>query len=248
MGGLTHRGRALFRLAGIQASWSYERMQGVGLGHALEPLLEDTLRGDGTRSRAALARATGFFNANPYLAAAAAGAEARVEADGVPGPQIERLRTALCGPLGALGDRLFWTGLVPALASAAIAAVALGAGLWPIVVFVVLHNLLRTGLGLWLLQLGWDSGLHLGGAINASFLPRAGTVVERLAAFLGGAALPIAAVWLFRGSAMRADLAGVAVLMVGLLLLRRVAGARTSALMLTLVVGAAVIIWQWGTA
>jgi hypothetical protein len=61
-------------------------------------------------------------------------------------------------------------------------------------------------------------------------------------------ALPIAAVWLFRGSAMRADLAGVAVLMVGLLLLRRVAGARTSALMLTLAVGAAIILWQWGTA
>ena len=30
-----------------------------------------------------------------------------------PAPQIARLRTALCSPLGALGDELFWAGLVP---------------------------------------------------------------------------------------------------------------------------------------
>ena len=46
---------------------------------------------------------------------------------GVPGAQIQRLRTALCSPLGALGDQLFWAGLVPVLMAARWSAVALGA-------------------------------------------------------------------------------------------------------------------------
>jgi len=244
---LTGRVSALLRLTGIQATWSYERMQGVGLGSAAEPLLRGLFGGDGPRYREALGRATGFFNANPYLASAAVGAEARAEADGVPGPQIERLRTALCGPLGSLGDRLFWTGLVPALASAAIVGVALGFGVWPVLAFVLIHNLLRGGLSVWLLELGWQHGIGIGAAISGSVLPRASTVVGRAAAYLGAAMLPIAGTWLLRGAG-RGDLLGVIGLMAGLLVLRRLAGSRGSALMLTLAAAVSVILWHWGTA
>ena len=111
------RTRALIRLLGVQAAWNYERMQGTGMGHAAEPVLRAAFADDRARYRESLGRASAFFNANPYLAAAAVGAEARAEADGAPGPQVERLRIALCGPLGSLGDRLFWTGLVPGLAA-----------------------------------------------------------------------------------------------------------------------------------
>jgi mannose/fructose/N-acetylgalactosamine-specific phosphotransferase system component IID len=244
---LRGRTRALLRLISIQSTWSYERMQGVGLGYGAEPLLRGLFGRDGPRYREALGRATGFFNANPYLAAAAVGAEARAEADGTPGPQIERLRTALCGPLGSLGDRLFWTGLVPALASAAIAAVALGSGVWPVLAFVLVHNLIRGGLGIWLLELGWQHGIGIGAAISASLLPRASTAVGRAAAVLGAAALPIAGTWLLRGAG-RGELVGVIALMVGLLLLRRLAGSRGSALTLTLAAAGCVIFWHWGTA
>jgi mannose/fructose/N-acetylgalactosamine-specific phosphotransferase system component IID len=34
------RVRALIRLAALQASWTYERMQGIGIAVAMEPLLE----------------------------------------------------------------------------------------------------------------------------------------------------------------------------------------------------------------
>ena len=33
------RGRTFLRLAALQASWTYERMQGVGIAFAMEPLL-----------------------------------------------------------------------------------------------------------------------------------------------------------------------------------------------------------------
>ena len=244
---LTGRIRTLLRLTSIQATWSYDRMQGVGLGYGAEPLLRGLFGGDGPRYREALGRASGFFNANPYLAPAAVGAEARAEADGIPGPQIERLRTALCGPLGSLGDRLFWTGLVPALASAAVAGVALGSGVWAVLVFVLVHNLVRGVLSIWLLELGWRHGVGIGGAISMSLLPRACTVLGRSAAFLGAAVLPIAGTWLLRGVGRR-ELVGVIALMIGLLVLRRLVGSRGSALMLTLAAAGCVILWHWGTA
>ena len=61
------------------------------------------------------------------LAGIALGATVRAEYDAAPGEQVSRLRIALCGPLGALGDSLFWVGLLPATLGVAMIAVALGA-------------------------------------------------------------------------------------------------------------------------
>jgi mannose/fructose/N-acetylgalactosamine-specific phosphotransferase system component IID len=247
MARLTGRFRALLRLLSLQASWTYERMQGVGVGFAVEPLLRPLGGSGDPRHREALGRATGFFNANPFLAPAAVGAEARAELDGTPGPQVERLRTALCGPLGSLGDRLFWTGLVPALASATIASVALGAGVWPVLAFVVVHNVIRFGVGAWMLDLGWRHGLRVGAAISGSVLPRASTLAGLAAAALGALALPLAADWLM-GDETRREVLGVLVLMVILLAARRIAGHRASASTLTLALAAGVLLWHWSTA
>lgn len=239
------RTRALIRLLGVQASWNYERMQGTGVGHAAEPVLRAAFDRDTDRYRETLGRASAFFNANPYLAAAAVGAETRAEVDGVPGPQVDRLRTALCGPLGSLGDRLFWTGLVPALASAAIAGVALGFGWWPVLGFVVVHNAIRLAIGPWLLGLGWRHGVQVGGAILKSPLPRASVLAGHLAAVLGGIAIPLIA-RRFLADTGPMDLIGFGALVAGALVVRKVAGPRLSALPLTLTAAFAVLLWQWG--
>ena len=237
--------RALIRLLGIQAAWNYERMQGTGMGHAAEPVLRAAFPDDAARYRETLARASAFFNANPYLAAAAVGAEARAEVDGVPGPQVERLRTALCGPLGSLGDRLFWTGLVPALASTTVAGVALGLGWWPVLGFLIVHNVIRLLLGPWLLRLGWEHGVQVGGAILRSPLPQASVLAGHLAALLGGLVVPLVA-RRFLADTGPMDLVGVSVLVTGALVVRKVAGPRLSALPLTLTAAFAVLLWHWG--
>jgi mannose/fructose/N-acetylgalactosamine-specific phosphotransferase system component IID len=242
---LTGRGRALARLLGVQATWNYERMQGIGMGHAADPLLRGLFDGDPERYRAALARAAGFFNANPYLAAAALGAEIRAEVDRVPPERVERLRTVLSGPLGALGDRLFWSGLVPALASAALALVLLGAGPWPVLGFLVVHNSIRLFLAPWLLRLGWEHGLNVGGALGRSALPRVSVLAEEAAAFAGALAIPLVA-RRFLAGADRDAVIGVVALVIAALLLRRKAAAGVSPVGLTLVVGAGVILWHWG--
>ncbi|HTD63012.1 MAG TPA: PTS system mannose/fructose/sorbose family transporter subunit IID, partial [Gemmatimonadaceae bacterium] len=95
------------RLLAVQGSWNYELLMGNGIAFAAEPglrLLPET------EYREALAREGRYFNCHPYLASVAVGSLVRAELEHVPGPKIERFRTALCGPLGSVGDRLIWAG------------------------------------------------------------------------------------------------------------------------------------------
>jgi len=120
-------GAALLRSFSIQGSWSLDRLQGIGFAVSIEPLLRLLPGGrNGIRYRAALGRATGYFNAHPFLAGLAVGAVARADRDDLPQPQVDRLRAALKGPLGALGDRLVWAGVLPLASAAGILGVAAG--------------------------------------------------------------------------------------------------------------------------
>jgi len=193
------------RLFGLQAAFSYERMMGVGFGHAVEPLLR-TLRGRGeggdARYREALARESRFFNGHPYLASVAIGAAARAEVDGEPPERIERLRQALCGPIGALGDRLVWAGWLPACSAIGLILLALGAQGWSVVVFLVLYNVVHVGLRVWGLRAGWRAGMRVAPTLSAPVLRRGLEVVGPLAAFAIGAALPAVLVWAARGAGL----------------------------------------------
>jgi mannose/fructose/N-acetylgalactosamine-specific phosphotransferase system component IID len=186
--------RAGFRLLTVQACFNYERMLGVGLGYATEPLLRQLPGGpDGAPYREALQRSTRYFNAHPYLVGLAAGAMARAEHDTVPGPQIERLRTALLGPLGAVGDRLVWAGTLPAasavgLALSADARAGLGAA-----ALLTLYNVPHVILRVWGLVAGWRYGLRLARALGTPALLWALRLMGPIAAVAVGCALPLVA-------------------------------------------------------
>ncbi|HKV74487.1 MAG TPA: PTS system mannose/fructose/sorbose family transporter subunit IID [Gemmatimonadales bacterium] len=192
--------RALARLLMLQATWNFERMQGVGMGYAALPLLEDLARDDKARHADAVARSAEFFNCHPYLAGIALGATVRAEYDGVPGQQVLRLRTALCGPLGALGDRLFWTGVVPSAMAAACLALTQGAGPAAIVTLVVLYNILRLATGIWALRTGLAAGLRVSAALTGSWLTRAAERIGPIAGFSIGVLIPKSLVWLLDGA------------------------------------------------
>ena len=110
--------RSLLRLLTLQASWSHDRLQGIGVAVAAEPLLQRLPGGpDGEEFRRAMGRAAQHFNSHPYLAGLAVGAVTRAELDGVGPERIGRLRAALKGPLGSLGDRIVWAAALPFAAS-----------------------------------------------------------------------------------------------------------------------------------
>jgi mannose/fructose/N-acetylgalactosamine-specific phosphotransferase system component IID len=192
-------GRSLLRLFTVQGSWNYERMQGVGVGVAEEPLLRDLRAGgNGTAYRAAVARGAHFFNAHPYLCGLAVGAAARAEHDGVPPDQVERLRTALCGPLGSLGDRLVWAGWLPLTSALALVGVALGRGhgLRAVLGFLLVYNIGHVSLRWWALRAGWRYGAQVARALREPMLQRATALSGPAMALAVGFALPLVAVYL----------------------------------------------------
>jgi mannose PTS system EIID component len=212
---MTGRLRALLRLFAVQGTWNYERMLGVGMGYAAEPLLEDLKTVDPVRHGEAVVRSAEFFNCNPNLAGLALGATARAEYEAVPGAQIARLRTALCSPLGALGDELFWSGLVPTLVGLALVAVALGAGWWAIAGFLALYNLIRLATAVWALRTGLDAGMRVGAAISGSWIPRAVARIGPLAGGSLGLAIPVVAGWYLHGFGWAGAIGALAVAAVG---------------------------------
>jgi PTS system mannose-specific IID component len=188
--------RAYVRLLFVQASWNYERMTGVGLGHAATPLLEDLESVDPTRHAEAMVRSAEYFNSHPYLAGLALGAVVRAEYDQVPGVQISRLRTALTSPLGALGDQFFWVGAVPVAIGLAVTGVAFGLGEWAILASLFAYGVLRFGTGAWALRTGLSNGARVGAALGSSWLPRLAPIVGYASALIVGIAVPVAVVWL----------------------------------------------------
>lgn len=239
--------RALLRLFAVQGSYNYERMLGLGVGVAEEPLLRG-LPADGPHSpyRAAVARGAHFFNAHPYLVGLAVGAAARAEQEGAAPDLVERLRGALCGPLGSLGDRLVWAGWLPLLSGLTLAAVALGAGWTAVAAFLVVYNAGHVGLRWWALRAGWDHGVRVASALHHPLLQRGVAFVGPAMACAVGAALPLAARYLSApfDPGARVALAGAAAL--GFLALRwlpeRLTGLR---LALGLAAVALAVGWLW---
>lgn len=192
--------RAGLRLLTVQACFNHERMIGVGVGYATEPLLRALPGGvAGDRYRAAMGRATQYFNAHPYMVGLAAGALARAEHDEVPGPQVERLRTALVSPLGALGDRLVWAGMLPAASAVGLAlSTDARAGLGA-VAMLGLYNVPHLVLRVWGLVAGWRHGTRVGRALANPVLHAALRVVGPAAALAIGFAMPLVAAHLVGG-------------------------------------------------
>lgn len=194
--------------------------------------------------RAALARQAGFFNAHPYLAALAVGAAARAEVSGEPPERVERLRFALTGPLGSLGDRLIWAGWLPACAAVGLLLVACRAGVWAVVAFLVLYNVLHVWLRVWGLRMGWRSGIGVAAALASPALQRLLEVVAPVAAVAVGAALPSVLGWYpFAGRWEIAAGAGAALLCAGLVraFQGRATGLVVAAGVLAVVIGVGVL-------
>lgn len=208
--------RASLRLLAVQGAWNYERMTGVGIGYAAEPLLEDLQAEDPARHAEAAVRSAEYFNSHPYLAGLAVGALARAEYDQVPGAQITRLRTALTGPLGSLGDQFFWAGLVPAVVGGMIVGLVAGYGWWALGLGLFLYNAVRLATGHWALRTGLETGARVGHAVAESWLPRSIPQVGVAAGFLVGMALPLAMVGLLDGQPSWAVLIAAGTMLVAL--------------------------------
>ena len=181
------------RLLTVQGSYNYETMIGNGIAFALEPALRQLPGGvTGAAYREAMSRESRYFNAHPYFASVAVGALARAELALDDPAQIERFRTAACGPLGGVGDRLVWAAWLPFCALLALLAYGLGASAAVVVGgFLVLYNAGHLALRAWGLNVGWRDGLAVAPALGAPWLRFGPSVLARAMCFAGGVAIPL---------------------------------------------------------
>lgn len=152
--------RVALRSLFIQAGFSPEAMQTLGLLYALEPAWP-WLYPDAARREEALRRHLLPFNTHPYAAAAIVGGilfhELRLaRGEGTP-EAVTHFKQTLMGPLAALGDGFYWLSLRPAAGALSVALVPL-LGVWAPAVLLVAYNLVHLSTRLWLFLLGYALG------------------------------------------------------------------------------------------
>ena len=171
----------------IQGSWNYRTMLGSGFAFAILPALRKLFRENPPALEASLRRHLEHFNAHPYLSGVALGAVLRLEAEGEDPDSVRRLKTAVRGPLGGLGDALVWASWLPAVSLVGLSLYWLGAPAWVTVcAFLVIYNVGHVGLRAWGFKIGLSGGRGVGRSLGAAALTRWTERVRAAAALLLG--------------------------------------------------------------
>lgn len=144
--------RSLF----LQASFNYERMQAAGWLYGILPGLEKIHTNKDDLS-ASMKHNLDFFNTHPFLVTFVMGIILSLEQQKTDIQTIRSVRVAAMGPLGGIGDALFWFTLVPIVAGLTANMAIGGSWLGPIL-FLVIFNAaqfaVRFGLMNWSYKLG----------------------------------------------------------------------------------------------
>lgn len=155
--------KVAWRTLFIQAGFSPEAMQTLGLAYALEPAWPYLFHTPAQRQEAVKRHLTPF-NTHPYAAAAIVGGILHYEqqyAAGLCAPEeVVRFKRNLMGPLAALGDGFFWLSWRPAAAASGVALVP-ALGVMAPVAFLLAYNLVHVVARIWL----FVAGLRYGSAV-----------------------------------------------------------------------------------
>lgn len=196
---LSHRIRAemIIRSLFIQATNNFERMLSLGFLFALWPVVKK-LYVTPEKRREAVIRHLSFFNTQPYFANCILGVVAHVELDGGEGvdAEVTGIKKAMMGAFGALGDDLFWTGLMPA--AGLLALVFYGAlpnyAFAGTIAALVAYNVFHFWARIKLFTVGLRLGRRVTSYLKMLRLPRFAVAVKVAASFLLGA-FTVAVVW-----------------------------------------------------
>ena len=134
----------------LQASFNYERMQAAGWLYSIIPGLEK-IHTNKNDLAASMSHNLEFFNTHPFLVTFVMGIVLSLEQNKVDIPTIRAVRVAAMGPLGGIGDALFWLTLVPITAGITSNMAINGNAAAPII-FLVIFNAVQFALRFWLMN------------------------------------------------------------------------------------------------
>ena len=144
--------RSLF----LQASFNYERMQAGGWLYGILPGLEKihTDKDDLSKS---MKHNLEFFNTHPFLVTFVMGIILSLEQQKTDTNTIRAVRVAAMGPLGGIGDAIFWLTLVPITAGIT-ANMAIEGSLAGPILFLLIFNAVQFGIRYGLMHWSYNLG------------------------------------------------------------------------------------------
>ena len=161
----------------LQASFNYERMQACGWLWSMLPGLQK-IHTNKEDLKASMAHNLDFLNTHPFLVTFVMGIVLSLEQNKADTQTIRSVRISAAGPLGGIGDALFWLTLVPITAgltaNMAMERNILGAILF-LIIFNVVQFIVRFGLMYWSYGLGTKAVTML--TSNAKEFTRAASIL-----------------------------------------------------------------------
>lgn len=144
--------RSLF----LQASFNYERMQAGGWLYGILPGLEK-IHTDKEDLSKSMKHNLEFFNTHPFLVTFVMGIILSLEQQKADTNTIRAVRVAAMGPLGGIGDAIFWLTLVP-IAAGITANMAIEGSVAGPILFLLIFNAVQFGIRYWLMHWSYNLG------------------------------------------------------------------------------------------
>ncbi|MBU5465423.1 PTS system mannose/fructose/sorbose family transporter subunit IID [Virgibacillus sp. MSJ-26] len=141
----------------LQASFNYERMQAAGWLYSILPGLRQAHKNKKDLSKA-MKDHLEFFNTHPFLVTFIMGIILAMEQNKEDREVIRGIKIATMGPLGGIGDALFYLTLLPITASIGASLAIEGNILGPII-FIVVFNIIHFGTRFGLMKFGYEAGV-----------------------------------------------------------------------------------------
>jgi PTS system mannose-specific IID component len=141
----------------LEASWNYERMQGLGYLFTMLPIIKSVHKSK-EEQKNSMKLHMEFFNTNPFIASWIIGMNAKVEDEGASPETIRSLKVGYMGPLAGIGDSLIYF-VIGGMAMILGSSMAYGTGdiLGPLILWGIMVPL-TVVLRFWFFRLGLRRG------------------------------------------------------------------------------------------
>lgn len=149
--------KMVWRSLNLQGSFNYERMQAAGWLYGILPGLEK-IHGDNEEDlKTSMQHNLEFFNTHPFLVTFVMGIVLSLEQQKADIPTIRAVRVAAMGPLGGIGDAIFWFTLVPITAGIT-SNMAINGSLAGPILFLLIFNVVQFAVRFWLMNWSYKLG------------------------------------------------------------------------------------------
>ncbi|NBK94040.1 PTS system mannose/fructose/sorbose family transporter subunit IID [bacterium 1XD21-13] len=149
--------KMVWRSLNLQASFNYERMQAAGWLYCILPGLEK-IHGDNEEDlQLSMQHNLEFFDTHPFPVTFVMGIVLSMEQQKADINLIRSVRVAAMGPLGGIGDAIFWFTLVPITAGIT-SNMAINGSLAGPILFLLIFNVVQFGIRFWLMNWSYKLG------------------------------------------------------------------------------------------